>query len=202
LIAKIVRRWLPLVLGLGLLITAIWLRGWLLIYLVQPFGLFLWAAYRLLLLVDQRIYWVVLLILAVIVLLRNLPGSVTSSKKYEVSRIIAEVKGVPYWQQVFAHNGSHKTTVRFDMQELLIAAIASQEHVDKPTAQHWLEQRSFVLPPSIYQFIYPSQPGSAYTVWHRINQFVKRKARFAEINQAVEETLHWLETYLEIPHDN
>ncbi|PKO12651.1 MAG: hypothetical protein CVU39_22750 [Chloroflexi bacterium HGW-Chloroflexi-10] len=192
-----------------LLIAGILFRNVLFTFVIEPIGIFFWAIYRVLLSVDQKIFWFVLMVFAGYIVLRNMPASVDEYKKYTDAPSPKSIKGVQYWHQVFtgtAAHGKSQKTVSLEMKDLLISVIASQERLPKTKVIAALDNQQYPLPATTYAFLYPKKE-TMKTGLFKLNGLLPLRLKNGRLhenreqNEIVEELLQWIETYMEIHND-
>lgn len=207
-----------LLLGLALFVGILF-RAFILDNFVTPVALVLWAFWRLLLSVDQVVYWGVLIAAAGVYTFTRLfffvrgPITVEPTTPSDTNTTLQHIN---YWRTLIylTQDETEKyNSLRRDLCRMLVDRYASQQ----VEAAHFkvyeaVQQRQIPLPEDIYAFLFPAEPAGAQRSFRRIlstlKQIPRRRIRHwtgrevAEYYQSIEDVIRFMESTLEIQHDD
>ncbi len=215
---KISRRVILIILILGLLVCLVLLfQTFIMDNFVRPLSLVIWMLLRVLQVVDQHIYWALLLISAIIYLLIRLgrePASFESSHPLPDS--FSALENIRYWRTSIT--ATHDETSEFNvLKRYLGKMLANAYAVQQPGITNLeiynaLKLRQIALPDDIYDFLFPgtmhASGRSLRQLWQSIRQAPRRWSRkwsgrdVEEYYRSVEKVLAFIESDLEINHDD
>lgn len=205
-----------LLLGL-VLILGILFRAFIQDNFVTPIALVVWAVWRLLLTIDQSLYWGALFLAAgtyaftrLVFLLRNTLAAEPASPP-DTNTALAQVN---YWRTLvyLTRDESEKfNSLRRDLGRLLVDLYASKQldatHFEVYEA---MQQRQIPLPEDIYAFLFPAESGNDKHSFKRIlfnlQQIPRRRIRrwtgrdVADYYQSIESVIRFMESTLETQH--
>jgi hypothetical protein len=205
-----------LLLGLAL-ILGILFRAFIQDNFVTPVALVIWAIWRLLLTVDQNVYWGWLIIAAgtyAVTRLASLSRDPLAAEPTSPPDTNATLEQVNYWRtsMYLTQDETEKpNSLRRDLAKMLVDLYASKQH----EAVHFkiyeaLQQRQIPLPDDIYAFLFPAEPGKGKRSFRRIlsnlKQLPRRRIRHwtgrdvADYYQSIEDVIRFMETALETQH--
>lgn len=199
---------LPLLFLFLLIGLVIGFRSYLLDYLIQPIALLVWGVWRTLLSVDQQFYWILLVILCGGMVFRLIPFW-SRQKIKQVYRYAYRAPGqFEQWQALIrdSHSmGNGQDQLRSSLKELVITLMVQDEKSDPSDAEMRITQKINRLPPRVRDYLFPSgQVDGIFTrneqkrAWYRKIWFKKQPKE----NIFMDATLQWMETELEINHEN
>lgn len=180
--------------------------------LVEPIALLFWAGWRVILSVDQQIYWQLLIWGSIFFFLRFLPTQKERSTAYAEKENGKSIKGLAYWQILVssaANDDDKRALLRRDLEKMLILGLSIQERVEKEEIKRRLSSHQMDCPEFIYAFFYPDQQDekgifekikkSHYFLpaWLR-NLNHREKMQYQHTLSAI---LQWMEQTLEVPFD-
>ncbi len=198
-----------LIVLLGLLLAgALGFRDVLSAYLVHPVAISLWAIWRIIISVDQIVYWILLVALCALLMIRVFsandhtppPPTIEQSAKQQRTRI-------DHWLGLFRSAGRTRgddAALRASLRQLVTATISQADRPVGPDLAQALAARHIPLPPRVREYLQiggtsESPPSRSLSLAARLRRWVGRPA--AHDNAAIEEVLRWMETVMEINHD-
>ena len=185
--------------------------------IIQPIALVLWFLIRILVLsLHQKYFWYALICIAFVVLIRLLPPEPSTSPPDSFPGRNAAIQKIGYWRSLFLYtdqNVQEEKTLRRELIHLLTSLYASEERTSNNFGIYEaLQQGKIPLPETIHTFLFPQeQPESGRPIQQFIQSLRKAPRQWirqwtgqekAEHFQRVEEVLHFMETSLEIKHDD
>lgn len=202
------RSFLVLSLLLGLVIN---FRTFLLTNVFEPIAILLWAAWRIVISVDQNTYWIILILISSILMIRIAPcrrktlGTVYGEDRSPVSR-------VEDWLRLMknASLGMDQTEYLRDSLKRLLLSIQQVERFHSMNLDEAVKTEEPLLPPAVQRFLFsPKRTHNIFSGDYRMRLFFltpkwfKRWASTAlQINNfEIEETLSWMESVMEISND-
>lgn len=185
--------------------------------LIRPTALAIWLLLRILVLgIHQKYFWYAVILAAVLVLLRLLRQLPSESPPERPADANSTLVNIAYWRSLFLYTGQNileQKTLKRQLVHLLTSLCALQQGIPNDFRFHEaLEQGTIPLPSTIHAFLFPQEPpgpgGPIRTFLQSIPKAVRKRVRRwtgqekAEHDQRIEEILHFLETSLEINHDD
>jgi len=214
---KLSRRITLIVLILGLLFFLVILfRSFILENFVRPVSLMFWMGLRVLQSIDQNVIWGLVLFFAVILLLLRLGSEPATFDRTEPPATNTTLENVKYWRTAIMVTHDEITELNV-LKRYLGKMLASAYAVKQPGSANLeiynaLKQRSIPLPEPVYAFLFPDAPPAARRSFRRflaaIRDFPKKWSRrwsgrdVQEYYETIEEVLAYIETTLEIKHDD
>lgn len=184
------------------------LRSYLLDYLIKPIALLAWGVWRTLLSVDQQFYWILLVIICGGMVFSLIPFW-RRQKVKQVYRYAYRPPGqLEYWQTLIKDSismGNGRDQLRSSLRELVITLMAQDEKSDQSNAEMRISRKINLLPPLVRDYLFPpDQMDGIFTrnvqkrAWYRKMSIKKQPKEYIFIDA----TLQWIETELEIDHEN
>ncbi len=213
---NISRRTTVIVLFLGLfLVLGILVRSFILENVVKPFALVLWAIWRILLSVDQKYYWGLLIFSAMFYLFYRLSREPAVFKQSHQSNFNATLETVSYWRNsiLFTSDEIDQANVLKRSLGDMLATLYAAKQPGTASFEIYaaLKRRHLPLPEEIYDFLFPSElsgsVGPLKQVLLKIRQtpgkWMRRWTRrdLAEYYRSIDEVITFMETSMEIEHD-
>ena len=215
---KLTRRTLLIILLLGLVLPAgVLFRAFLLDNFVRPVALVLWLIWRVLLSIDQKIYWSLLIFTALfyifIHLARRLAENQTTAPPPDSNLTLDTVD---FWRTSIGLTSDENVRVNIlkqNLGEMLASMYASRQN----EASHWevyeaLQQGKIPLPEHIYSFLFPPKPLEGKRTFRQILQTIRQApgrwvrqwtgSAAADYHRSIEEVLTFMESSMEIKHDD
>lgn len=205
-------RILLLVAGL-VLALAISFQSFLMITIIEPVALLFWAIWRILASVDQNVYWTILIVLCAALMLRLVPSGKDFSPRPAYNYEYKSLDRVEYWRRLMKEAASGKDgneNLHHSLENLLMSTIAQADHSLSTDPAEAVASGQVSLPPAIRRFLLlPGEEQEALSGHHQFNPLVLASKWFRrwagprdrQDRALVEEVLQWMESYLEISHD-
>ena len=202
---KIILPLFILFLSIGLVIG---FRSYLLEYLIHPIALLAWGIRRLMLTVDQQLYWLLLVLLCAGMVFLLVPFW-NRQKVPPVYRYAYRPPGpFEYWQALIRDRrstGNGQDQLRSNLKELAITLMTQSERSDPSDVERMISQKIGTLPPAVRDYLFPpGQEDGIFThnvqkrAWYRKISLKKQPKE----NIDLDAILKWMESELEIDHDN
>lgn len=188
-------------------------RSFIFMYIVRPVALLFWALWRVVSSVHQNVYWVVLIVLCLILIMRIIPpGKETSSRSIYNDRDKSLAR-VEYWQTLMkeAIPGNDKNRLlRENLRNLLNSVTSENGQIARNDLEKIITSGEAPISPAAQQYIFP--PGkrdSKFSIKQKITILFLtpkwlRKWTGKFIHQdysSIDETLRWMESELEIDYE-
>lgn len=188
-------------------------RSFLMTFIIEPIALLLWAAWRLVIGVDQQIYWVLLIFLCSIYVISLVPARTDYSPRGLNINPEKVLNRRDYWQTLIndaSFGKNEKECLQQNLTKLLIAVISLGEQYTFEDLEKIKTTGQETLPPEVRKFLNQrpinqnnaslrKQPESKsfFTRWFRrwVRKFIQQDTT------EIDEILQWMETELEIRHD-
>ncbi len=181
----------------------------LLSYVLKPIAVSLWLAWRLVISVDQNVYWTLLLVVCAgwaIRLLAYSGGDATaapvSSARHPVETHVAR------WQALLqdaARTNDGEQVLRSRLLKLLGAVVGISEELDGAELEKALSFQHIAVPQAVYGYLFPDrgEAGQHAPLLRHLLSWFRRLTRRPTIpdQAAVNEMLRWMESLMEISHD-
>ncbi len=204
-----VARYGPLFLLISLLLMGLFgFPGLLRDYLVRPVAISLWAIWRIIISVDQGVYWILLVALCSLLMIRVFsasdhrapPASDEPAAKKQSTR-------VDHWRQQFrsaARTAEGDAALRASLRSLLADTIRQADRPVGPDLGEALATRHITLPPRIRRYLELEdgsdlQPSRSFSLRSLLRQWLGMPPR--QDDATIDEVLRWMETALEITND-
>jgi hypothetical protein len=205
-----------LLLALAFLLAFLF-RAFLLENFVRPVALVFWLIYQVFLSFDQRLIWGLLIFAAVVsAYIRLSLRGLAESQPVPDSDSQFTLDTIDYWR-TFLLSGANEAYSTELLKQKLVRMLATIYTSRTPETPQWeiyeaLEKRQIPLPEHIYTFLFPLNPSAGRPSFQQIlrilrslpGKFLHRwsgRAR-TEYYQMIEEVLKFMESSLEIKHDN
>ena len=214
---KITKRTSLVIILLGLvLLLGILFRSFILDNFVRPVALVFWLFWRIVLSVDQKIYWYLLILSALVYALFQLAEELAGIKLTPPPNSFLILDNINYWRTFIQLTGDEikkPNILKRSLIEMLVTMYTSRQ----PEARQWeveeaLLQRQIPLPEHVYAFLFKAEPSGGrrsfqqilQTIWSTPGKWVRRWTGrdAAKYYQAIEEVLTFMESSMEIKHDD
>ncbi len=205
---------LPLLLLLSMLAAAlIGFRSVFVPYLVEPIAALLWAAWRLILSVDQNTYWGLLILVCVIVTVRVFATGTSGSPSAESSRRHEPRALVERWQSALADKTfgqEHETELRSSLSNLLASMLGQTEEASAANLRATLASKRITLPPAAQRYLFADAVEEKLTggarllrLWQLLPAPIRGWIgnRVSPDRNQIRELIQWMEFYMELSHD-
>lgn len=207
------RKWLGIALSFVLLLLILIFRDFFLTTVIQPLAILIWALFRLLASVHQRIYWTILILVSFLLVIRNLPADRNSHIRYEESASLPAIEGYDHWitliRQSLTLTGDRKL-MRTRLTQILISAISTSEHRDIGIVQNEFFNRELDIPRTIYDFLLDDsirhhQPVTKFKIqlFALLPDWLKKKIKTDSqpAQKTIDQTITWIEKISEINYE-
>ncbi len=208
---KITRRTSLLLLLILLFLLAILFRSYLLENLVMPVALLFWLLRRVVLSVDQGVYWGLMIFLSAFYFFIRTARTPVFDEPVPQPGGNATLETMRYWRTAILLTGEAADQPDVLKQDLvrLLASIYAAREPDVTLMQTYdaLKQRQIPLPASIQAFLFPNESTAsrrslaqiASGAWHTLGKCFRRwtgrdKAAYY---RSIEEVLDFMETLME-----
>lgn len=211
------RRISSIIILLGLvLFSGVLFRSFILEILVRPLALVVWLSWRVLLSVDQKVYWALLVFLALFyALICLVPGPAASGRSAPTEPSIT-LDRVRDWQMSIrfpAEGVENPNLLRQALEKMLVTMYTSkQSELPYWQVHEALLQCQIPLPEPIYTFLFPAEPPpgkrsfkrALQAIWHAPGKLARRWTGrdVIEFYQSIEQVLNFMESSLEINRDD
>jgi len=179
-------------------------------YIVEPLALLFWTAWRILSSVDQKIYWVLLIVFSsLFITYQLLPGNETAPRSLYKEKQNSPSR-VEHWQRLVRHAAFGKDgseALHANLRTLLHGLVEENAQFNPRDVDvdelHPEGRVSLPLPLAVQAFLSRSGQVSE-TPQHKVAKFTptwlrNRVFRISERDHSViDEMLHWMENELEI----
>lgn len=214
---KLSRRITLIVLILGLLFfLAVLFRSFILDNFVRPVSLMFWMGLRVLQSIDQNIIWGLVLFFAVIFLLLRLGREPAAFESNRPPAPNTTLENVNYWRTAILVTHDEITELNVLKRYLgkMLAAVYAAKQPGSANLEIYnaLKQGDILLPEPVYAFLFPAAPPAAGRSFRRvlasIRDFPRKWSRrwsgrdVEEYYASIEEVLTYVESTLEIKHDD
>jgi hypothetical protein len=192
-------------------------RAFLLDNFVRPLALVFWMVWRLLGSVDQATYWTLLVAVPpVYVFVRMFRHLLTENVSDSSIRPYNTPAAIDFWRTFILSTAGEKTAVNL-LKRNMIEMLANMYTTSQPDIPYWqvyegLESRQIPLPGHVYAFLFPPDPARGRPpVWKFFYNLRRSPAVWvrqwtgraeAEYFRSLDELLAFMESSLEINHDN
>lgn len=189
--------WRAIFLSLGLLVLvglAFWTRTFFITYMIEPIARIFWLIYRTLLSVDQEIYWVLLILSALLLTIQMVPDRTEPSIRSAYQYTVQENDRVAYWESLL------KAAQKSERDQLALRR--NLEVLQRSISAQFSEtdEEGILMPPFKIGFRQRIQAVWKSLTLSRISQG-KEAPRATELEKCVDDILKSMETILEIHHD-
>jgi hypothetical protein len=204
----------PLFIALGLCLgfTGVF-PSFLASYVIEPVAVSLWLVWRVVLSVDQNVYWALLLLVC--------GGCTVALLAFVGGEPPASVAPIPHvrethvarWQALMhesARTEGGEQILRARLLSLLAAALGSAEQVDSAQLEKTLASQHIWLPGEIRQYLFPAPAAArrlpARIVWRLLflaKRWLPGSASKQSIPNAatIDQVLRWMESMMEMGHE-
>ncbi len=204
-----VARYGPLFFLIGLLLLGLFgFPGLLRDYLVRPVAISLWATWRIIISVDQGVYWILLIALCSLLMIRVFsasdPVAPAASDEQPAKQRPTRVE---HWRRLFrsaAHTAEADAALRASLRGLLADTIRQADRPVGADLGEALATRHITLPPRVRRYLELDDVGDlrrprSFSLRSLLRQWLGRPPQ--QDSGTIDEVLHWMETALEIIHD-
>jgi type IV secretory pathway VirB3-like protein len=185
--------------------------------ILRPSALAVWLLLRILVLsIHQQYYWYAIIFAAFLFLFRLLPKQQPDTRSDIYAKTNPTIINLGYWRGLFTYSGLNirdEKSIKRELVHLLTSLYATKHS----TSNNWmiydaLQQGKIPLPVNINAFLFPQDPPRTGGLVKRfflsfrksLRNWIRRQTgqEKAEHYQMIDEVLHFMETALEIKHDD
>lgn len=180
-------------------------------YLIRPIAVLLWAAWRMVLTVDQSTYWLVVIIFCLLLIVRFASPAKKRASHPAYHYKVSPVSRVEYWQRLIDESASgdkEAASLRDRLEELVFSAVAPSHRPHSTGLQEITALDQVALPDEVHRYLFPGPvrrglfPGTLAHRFRKAKWLQTWNRNFAPPDSAsIDEVLRWVENYLEINHD-
>lgn len=206
---------LALILGLCLFLGILF-RAFVVDYLIRPVAVMLWLCWQIVLSVDQKFYWGLLIFLALFYAFRRLSQKPAASVQAPESFFSETLNRVRYWRSSILLTRDEidaPNILKRDLGQMLVTMHATtQPEASNFEIHNALKQRRIPLPDPIHSFLFPVEPSGSTRSFKRILRTIRQTPRewvrrwtgrdMVDYYKSIEDVLTILESTLEITHDD
>jgi hypothetical protein len=197
-----------LLVGLALLFPDILLQG-----IVGPLAAVLWAAWRVIISVDQSVYWGALIVLYSLVMIRLLPRAQSSPSNPGGHHKHEPRTQVEHWRALIENatlGDEQRAALRDSLKTLLASTVSQHERSSAAEREHELTSNQIGLPPASHQYLFaaPSRDSGllgsrAMDPFSWIRRQLRRWTKTGRSSEyrTLDELLGWMESSMEIKDD-
>ena len=204
-----------ILLGLSLLLGILF-HSFILDNIIKPVALVFWVFRRILLSVDQKIYWGLLIFSAMAVVFFRLTRSFSTEESSPPPGSNATLMEIDSWRTSIYLTGEEIEKFNTLKQELgwtLVSLYA----LHQPGKAQWeiyeaIKQQQIPLPLPIYDFLFPGEPSGGkrsfrqilQIIWGAPGKWARRSTGrdLAEYYQSIESVITYIESLKETKHDD
>jgi hypothetical protein len=174
--------------------------------IIQPIALMCWAIWRIIISVDQSVYWIVLIVVCSIPVLRLIPRDNAHRPKAAYDYKYQTRNRVEYWKTLITDATLGKEdaeNLRESLKKLLGSVIPHIEGADPTDLEEATEIEKVPLSPRARRFLLSSNESKYLSIISVSPRWLRKwVAKFtARDSTALNEILEWMETEMEISHD-
>ncbi len=185
--------------------------------IIQPISIVVWLLLRILVLsIDQKYYWGVIIFIAAFFIYRFLPQQPSAGETDDSQDSNSTLKAIGYWRNLFTFTDQQlleEKTLKRELVRLLIAFFATQQHTTANFRLYEaLQQGGLPLPEQIHTYLFFEEPKETKRSLGKRIQFLRMAPQkwiqrltgqeTVEHNRMIEEVLSFMETELEIKNDH
>jgi hypothetical protein len=167
--------------------------------------------------VDQKFYWMVIVLISAFLLLRRVLSSPqTTAPSTVFQRPNATIENIQYWHSLLAASARHpqdNRTTKKELAHLLLLLYATKKRASADYRLYEaLQQGEIPLPEPIRAFLFPEAPKQSERPLKKFLQSIRKTPKKwirrwtgqeqAEYYQRVDQVLDFVETSLEIKDDD
>lgn len=204
---------LVLILGLGIVF-----RSFLIANFAGPLAIVFWLILRLLMAVDQQIYWVLIILFAFFQAVRHIPQRPGIYAKYPETRSTSALENVKNWRTFITLTSApdeinRHNLLRQNLIDLLVSIYAADQDDGAAAYDVYeaIKQQQIPLPEPVYQFLFLEAPARRRSLSAALKEIFSTPQRWirhwrgqdvAAYHQSIDAVLTFMETALEMKHDD
>lgn len=187
-------------------------RSFLMATIIEPVALLIWLGWRIVSSVDQDTYWIILIVISTLLVVRLLAYSKDEPSISAYNDLYRPPSRLELWKGLIENSvlgRNENEQLRSSLKELSIKVIARDGLPESIRAEDFIKERKGSLPPAVQQNLFDTSANSrngltngwlSRTItllpWFRNH----RKEIMPQDYRMIDEVLTWMETELEINH--
>jgi hypothetical protein len=188
-------------------------RSFLMVYIIEPVAVLFWIIWRSVTSVDQKLYWIILILFCAILLIRFITSEKDAAPTSAYNYTHNSPNRVEYWQTILeeAVLGKKESEYLHDrLEKLFLAVVAQTKRPDSAGSGEINAKEKISLSPAAQRYLFPPTPkvGRPSKSW-RLNilfllpRRLRKRARMFihQDNTLINEILTWMEAELEINNE-
>jgi hypothetical protein len=188
-------------------------RSFLIAYIAEPIAVSGWTVVRILNSIDQHIYWIVLIAVCVLLVIRLVPRERDNIPRSTYTYSYRMPNRVESWKGLIGNAGlgdQDAEALRESLKKLLASALSEKQEPGTKELEELVVSERVRLSPRAKDFLFPSEGSGRkhpHGSWFNIFLFLPERLRKLPGNlaqkdlAALDEILAYLETEMEIRHD-
>jgi hypothetical protein len=184
---------------------------------IKPMGLVAWLLLRLLVLsVDQKYFWIAVIFVVLVFLLRLLPTDQTIIQSEDLPNTNVTTRNIEYWHSLFMfidQNGQDDKILKKELARLLHSFYATKQRTSADFRLYdALEQGEIPIPEQIHTFLFLEEQQETGGIFKKMAQSIRNAPRkwkrrwigqeIADHYRMIDQILCFMETSLEMKNDN
>ncbi len=204
-------------LSIGIIIALlVYFRSFIFDTIIEPLALVCWAVIRLVLFVDQAVWWGALIFITVFLSIRFIsskPGLYRQSARYENPGSGHGEDRVDAWKgkiRAAARKDSDMEALKHDLLALITATLSLKEKKEASQVKEALLKGEIRLPDRVYAFLFSGNQATRNASLISLAGLRLERRRWAarvlggdrnEAYRAIDEMIGWMESTLEMNHE-
>jgi hypothetical protein len=188
-------------------------RSLLMVYVIEPVAVFFWIIWRAVTSVDQKLYWIILILFCAFVFIRFITSEKDTAPSSAYNYTHNSPNRVEYWQAILEDAGLGKNESEYlhdRLEKLFLAVVAQTERPDSAGSGEINAEEKISLSPAAQQYLFPPMPkvGRSSTsrrlnIMFLLPRWLRKRARMFihQDNTLINEILTWMEAELEIHNE-
>lgn len=199
---------------LGFLASLVFIfRTFLMSNIIEPIAIFLWAIWRIISSVDQKIYWMILIIICCLPVIRLFPPEKDAITHPAYRYRYNSSNRVIYWQTLIMDANLGKDEAEYfrdNLKKLLISAFADIKQPHPIDLEEFIASGMISLSPPARHFLFPPKVMDGLGFTSRLPDITSLLPRwlrkwvgkyFQQNTASIDEILEQIETEMELNHD-
>jgi hypothetical protein len=188
-------------------------RSLLMVYVIEPVAVLFWIIWRAVTSVDQKLYWIILILFCAILLIRFITSEKDTAPSSAYNYTHNSPHRVEYWQTILEDAGLGKNESEYlhdRLEKLFLAVVAQTERADSAGSGEINAEEKISLSPAAQQYLFPPMPkvgrpstSRRLNIMFLLPRWLRKRARkfIHQDNTLINEILTWMETELEIHNE-
>lgn len=192
---------------------AVVFRSFLMTNIIEPIALFLWTLWRIVASVNQNVYWIILIALCILVMIRLVPRVTNNPPSTAYTYKYSWPNPVEHWRTLIQEASLGRSEfehLRDGLKQLIESVVAQVERSDPKGSDEIPVMGKVSMSPAAYRFLFSSKEQAGMfsgSRWFDIIYLAPRWFRMSAgkfIRQdmtSIDEILERMETEMDISHD-